>query len=343
VNEEILRQLLDKFKDVRVAVVGDIFLDDLVFTNSSERRESEENQGEPVYIIDRRESTPGVAGTITNNLSALGVGNIYVVTVIGDDGNGAVLRKGLEATRVDTSYAVVSNGFKTWTYHKLFEDGKEVFREDTMPRQPLPAGLEEGVIANLRALVPQVDGVIISDQVVERNYGVITDKVRAEIAVLAAQYGDKIFFADSRVRIGKFEHVMIKPNECEAANAIEQGRYDRHDIIDRNVTQTSGSELYERTHTPVFLTVGNEGALLFYGSGYSHIHGLPVRAIDITGAGDSFTAGAVPTMCLGAGRVEAAQLGVLVSSVTVTKKGTGTASPEEVLGRYREFKDLFMG
>ena len=53
--------------------------------------------------------------------------------------------------------------------------------------------------------------------------------------------------------------------------------------------------------------------------------------VDICGAGDSFAAGTALTMAVTGDPVAAASFGNLVASITVMKKGTGTASPEEVM------------
>ena len=58
--------------------------------------------------------------------------------------------------------------------------------------------------------------------------------------------------------------------------------------------------------------------------------------VDICGAGDSFSAGAVLALCAGASPQEAAVFGNLVASITIMKAGTGTASPAEVLNVARE-------
>ena len=56
-----------------------------------------------------------------------------------------------------------------------------------------------------------------------------------------------------------------------------------------------------------------------------------VKAVDICGAGDSFSAGAACALAATGDPVEAAWFGNLVASITVQKTGTGTASPEEVM------------
>jgi sugar/nucleoside kinase (ribokinase family) len=57
--------------------------------------------------------------------------------------------------------------------------------------------------------------------------------------------------------------------------------------------------------------------------------------VDICGAGDSFTAGAACAWAAGASLDDAALLGHLVASVTIMKRGTGVASPEELLAAER--------
>jgi sugar/nucleoside kinase (ribokinase family) len=53
--------------------------------------------------------------------------------------------------------------------------------------------------------------------------------------------------------------------------------------------------------------------------------------VDICGAGDSFTAGASLALAVTQSPIEAALMGNRVASITIMKKGTGTASPAEVL------------
>jgi sugar/nucleoside kinase (ribokinase family) len=53
--------------------------------------------------------------------------------------------------------------------------------------------------------------------------------------------------------------------------------------------------------------------------------------VDICGAGDSFAAGTALALGVTRDPVVSAGFGNLVASITVMKKGTGTASPEEVL------------
>jgi rfaE bifunctional protein kinase chain/domain len=339
-----LDELLDRFPHLHVLVVGDFFLDKYLIIDRQFSEVSLETGLEAYQVVDIRHS-PGAAGTVTSNLRALGV-KVTALGVIGDDGQGYELRRGLMERGVDIEPMIQRADRFTPTYTKPMvreKDGREheIQRLDIKNRSPMPAEVEDLVIGQLRALVPRVDGVIVADQVPEANYGVITDRVRAEIGELALRYPEVVFAADSRVRIGLFQHIIVKPNAREATLAVRPdwagGVSNEPDL---GLTRESGAELFRRNHKPVFLTVGAQGILLFTEAGCEHIPALPVSGeIDIVGAGDSVMAGIVSALCSGAEPDEAALLGNLVASITIQQIGTtGTATPAQVREQFRQAK-----
>ena len=88
----------------------------------------------------------------------------------------------------------------------------------------------------------------------------------------------------------------------------------------------------------MFVTMDIDGILATDGRNTVHIPGIVVPPpIDIVGAGDSVSASVVAALCAGAPMADAAQLGVIVSSITIGQIGTtGTASPDQILARFRE-------
>ena len=336
-NQARLDELLDQFPHLHMLVVGDFFLDRYLIIDRRLSEVSLETGLEAYQVVDIR-CSPGAAGTVTSNLRALGV-QVTALGVIGEDGQGYELRRGLTGRGVDIEPLIERPNRFTPTYTKPLvreSDGREheIQRLDIKNRTPLPTPVEEEVIARLRTLVPKVDAVVVADQVQERNCGVVTDQVRDEIGRLALAYPDKIFAADSRERIGLFQHVIVKPNRREATLAV---RPDWAGEINLKLTRESGAELFNRNHRPVFLTVGDQGILLFTEAGCQRIPAVPVSGeIDIVGAGDSVMAGIVSALCSGAEPGEAALLGNLVASITIQQIGTtGTATPAQVRERFR--------
>jgi bifunctional ADP-heptose synthase (sugar kinase/adenylyltransferase) len=188
-----LESLLARFPALTLLVVGDYFLDHYFEIDSALAETSLETDLEAHQVVCIR-CFPGAAGTVTSNLRALGA-NVIALGVIGDDGNGYELKRALAATGVDIAPLIESRERFTPTYTKPLRDGRELNRIDIKNRTLQPRAIEDAVIARLRDLMPRVDGIIVVDQVEEEDCGVITGRVRDEIAALAR---DRVVVAESR-------------------------------------------------------------------------------------------------------------------------------------------------
>ena len=335
-TQQDLKQLLDRFADLSILVVGDFFLDRYLIVDPGLAEVSLETGLEARQVVEIR-NRPGAAGTVTSNLSAIGVGEILALGAIGPDGQGHDLKDGLQKTRVSTDHLFEIPGLFTPTYTKplLTTTGEELERIDIKNRSRTSPDLERRIINTLRDLVHRVDGVVTMDQVQERNCGVVTDRVRSELASLAREHPGKVFFADSRTRIGEFRDVIVKANRDEALAAGEAAG---SEPTSREVLDSCAKAFAGRTGRPVFITQGPDGILTTDAEQLHHIPGIRVPdPIDIVGAGDSVSAGVVSALCGGATLLEAALLGVLASSITIQQIGsTGTASPQQILDRFAE-------
>lgn len=329
---ERLDAILSRIQDLRIAVIGDFFLDKYLVTDPALAEVSVETGLEARQVVEVR-CSPGAAGTVTNNLAALRIGTIHAVGVIGDDGEGYELLRGLRERGVTTDRLLQARERFTPTYTKpmvRMPDGEvEINRLDVKNRTPLSPDWSLRILSALEELLApgasRVHAVAIMDQVQERDCGTVTDLVREGLATLAAAHPDVLFFADSRTRIGEYRGVTVKPNAVEAARAV--GREDEAGEF--------GRDLAVRVGSTVFLTVGAQGILVCTRDSATHVPALPVTGpIDIVGAGDSTTAGIVCALCSGATETEAAAMGNLCASVTIRKLGTtGTASPDELRER----------
>lgn len=328
-----LEQALGKAKDLRIAVVGDLFLDRYLHIDRKLDEDSIET-GEIAFQVTRVVASPGAAGTVINNLSALGVGTILPVAFIGDDGEGYELLQALKKTAgVDIDHLVITGERRTPTYTKPMHlhPGKEPLegnRLDIRNRHGTPLSVVDALKDKITALWPTLDGVIILDQVGDPTTGVITDDMAGHLAGLAHQHPQVVTLADSRERIGVFRHLALKPNKRETLRAVG---------LPDNATDLqleTGIQTLARHGAPVFCTRAEEGILLAPGQGkpLERVPGVKVSGpIDPVGAGDSTSAGIVLGRTSGLTDAESAALGCLVASITVQKIGTtGTASPGEL-------------
>jgi len=82
----------------------------------------------------------------------------------------------------------------------------------------------------------------------------------------------------------------------------------------------------------IMVTHGAAGVAVIGAGGETWVETSPVEhPVDICGAGDSFSAGAATALRVTGDAAAAARFGNLIASITIMKRGTGTASLEEVL------------
>src|ERR1700682_3966071 len=90
----IIENVLASIPHRTIGVLGDLFLDRYLDLDSMLTEVSLET-GLEAYQVVRVRAFAGAAGTVLNNLVALGVGRVLPFGVIGDDGEGHELRQAL--------------------------------------------------------------------------------------------------------------------------------------------------------------------------------------------------------------------------------------------------------
>src|ERR1022692_3779903 len=114
----IIDQILAAIPNRTIGVLGDLFLDRYLDLDSALTEPSIET-GLDAYQVVHVRSYPGAAGTVINNLAALGVGRIVPIGMIGDDGEGYELRQALQQMpSVSLANVVLCSERRTPTYTK---------------------------------------------------------------------------------------------------------------------------------------------------------------------------------------------------------------------------------
>ena len=338
-TRERLLALLDCFAKLHIVVMGDLFLDRWLTIDPTLTEPSVETGLDAWQVVSSRQQG-GAAGTVLNTLSAVGIGKLQAISMVGTDGEGFMVKRALAEKGVDTSTVITSTQIMTPAYVKpmvLQPDGSllEGNRLDYKNRQPTPKALENKLIALLEAAAETADAIVLLDQLTEEGHGVITPAVRKAAARIATSHPDLIIFADSRAFIDRFRHIIIKCNNYEAAalSGIALS-----DSFQQTEAFAALDFLSRQSNRLVFVTC-NEHGIAVKKDGQPML--LPAakqqQPIDICGAGDACSAGIVSALCAGADPAEAAVIGNLCAGVTVRKLGTtGTANQQEVLALYAE-------
>jgi rfaE bifunctional protein kinase chain/domain len=317
-------EILDGVRRLRVLIAGDICLDRWCTYDPRHYEPSRETGLRRIGVVST-EVTPGGGGTVANNVAALGAGNVSVLGVAGDDGNGYELSRALTARGIDSSNLIRDPALQTFTYTKLINSRNRIEdqpRVDFIHSEPLAKALEHQVLNRLREMHAEFDVIIALDQSETPEAGVVTEAMRNLLAEMARQNPAKLIWADSRIRCEKFRHVTVKVNRQEADAACSR----------LNVAADYATLRSTISAPRLFVTDGADGVHIATAGSTARVSARRIEnPVDICGAGDSFSAGAACALALGASESEAALFGNLVASVTVMKPGTGTASPSELL------------
>jgi rfaE bifunctional protein kinase chain/domain len=327
-----LDELATRIRGLRIAVLGDICLDRYLEIEPT-RNETSIETGKTVYNVTNVRSQPGGAGTVINNLAALGVSKIYPIGFCGIDGEGFELQQCLKSIpSVDADFFFQTPLRRTFTYTKPLvihpeAPPEELNRIDFKNWFPTPPTVTSQIISNLDRVLPEIDALVLLDQVDLPETGVITTAVLDEIRMIALRKSKLLILADSRSRIAEFDSCTLKMNRTELAkSSIEQARNESFEDQIRNLSA--------RKQKSIFVTLSEQGILAASPNGtVVQAPALPIHGpIDVVGAGDSVSAALVSSLGAGASSQEALTFAMGAASVVLHKLGTtGTASIPEIL------------
>jgi rfaE bifunctional protein kinase chain/domain len=332
-NPRRFKELTSRYASLRIAVVGDFCLDRYLEIDPAKRETSIET-GLPVHNVVNVRAQPGAAGTILNNLVALGVGKILPVGLCGEDGEGYELMRALGGKP-----GVKLNGFiqtserRTFTYCKplVTTPGKppvELDRLDSKNWTHTPARLQGQLINQMVQLADSADAVILMDQVDIPETGVVTKKLLRAVKAIAKRKPALPILADSRRGLRDFPPLIFKMNAAELSSLMGSKTN-----LSFGKIKAAAQALAQKNKRAVFVTAAERGMICASPSAeFDHVAALPLRGpIDIVGAGDAVTANLAAALAAGAELREALELANAAASVVIHQLGTtGTASIEEL-------------
>ena len=309
------------FAGKRVAVIGDLVADQ--FLNGKISRVSREA---PVFILrhDETDTRPGGAANAAANIAALG-GVPLVVGLVGDDANGELLKRSLEAANVktDAGSVIAAPGVQTTTKVRVvagqhYAARQQVIRIDYENRKEIDSEVLRRVAEGAEKACRAADAIVVSDY----GYGVVTQEL-FDIAQQIAKERQIPLIVDSRFRLDQFlGATSATPNQEEAEH-----------ILGRDLNDPDCKALRERLDVEALLiTRGNSGmTLIEKGKDVLHISAVgSSEPVDVTGAGDTVIAAYALSIAAGMSFADAAAVANHAGGIVVMKKGTATASIDEL-------------
>jgi D-glycero-beta-D-manno-heptose-7-phosphate kinase len=319
--QEHLIEIIRRFADQRVVIIGDTIADR--FVHGSISRVSREA---PVFILKHQhtETLPGGAANCAMNLVALGA-KVSLISVTGADEAGNELRAKLEAAGINVEGVIVSDKVETTTKVRILAghshaNKQQVIRIDYEGAPLNDEGVRAALLNKLQQAISTANAVVISDY----NYGVIdaraTDLIRKNTSAPV--------LVDSRFRLPDYPgFTAATPNQDEVENLIGAP------ISSTDQLEKAATDLKQRlAHRALLVTRGGEGMMLVE-SDAAPVHIRAVGAqqpVDVTGAGDTVIATFTLALASHASFADAAHLANYAGGLVVMKRGTATVSAEEL-------------
>lgn len=320
-----LPDLLFRLPQIRVLVIGDAMLDHYLWGDIT--RISPEAPV-PVVHVAKETFTAGGAANVALNLASLGV-QTELIGTLGDDTTGTQLRELLAAKHVQTGHCPNNKNAPTIIKTRVVARTQQVCRIDReAARSHYDLFAAEAHLRDyLSSALKHVDAVILSDYA----KGVITQELIDFLTPLAAQH--KVLLAVDPKPSRKLNYSgvgLMTPNRHEALElaGIPEPHHDEPYPLEQ-VCQRIHAQFSPRL---LVVTLGADGMAISQNGAVAQT--LPTEArevFDVSGAGDTVIATLTAALAAGADPVQAARTANRAAGIVVSKVGTVTVTPEEML------------
>lgn len=322
ITHDRLLELLEKFNQTRICVVGDVIVDRYIFCDALGM-----SKEDPTIVVNPITDSKylGGSGIVALHGSKLG-SNSTLITIAGDDAEYKFVSGKLEHYGVE-SKCFIDQTRPTTKKTRYKVGSKTMLRVNDMRQHSAPHELVESMYKSFADSVGNVDLLVFSDF----NYGclpqVLVDKltklcIEKSIPIVAdsqssSQIGDISRFTDC---------MLVTPTEYEARLALSD-RESGLPVIAQKLMQKS-------RYRNVILTLGDVGIFIHTASdGVIKTDRLPAlnpTSVDVSGAGDALVITASLALVSGATAWEAAYLGSVAAALQVNQVGNEPISLEQI-------------
>jgi D-beta-D-heptose 7-phosphate kinase/D-beta-D-heptose 1-phosphate adenosyltransferase len=310
--------LLKELKPAQVLVAGDVMVDEYVL--GAVDRISPESPV-PVLVVTDRLRRLGGAGNVVKNLVSLG-GGVALLATVGKDQAGDWFRRHCEEMAVETFWLKESAGRPTTIKTRVVARNQQIVRIDEEVVGEISPETEIAVISDVKALVPQVGSIVLSDY----GKGFLTERIIRAIISEAKGRGVPVLVDPKGRDYTKYRGASyLTPNRKEASLASGVR------ITDSRSLDEAGRALIEQTDAEaVLITRGREGATLVTKTESKDFPVNPVEIIDVTGAGDTVIAAMALCVANGFALADAIRFANIAASIVVSRFGAASVTVDDI-------------
>jgi D-beta-D-heptose 7-phosphate kinase / D-beta-D-heptose 1-phosphate adenosyltransferase len=312
-------ELLAKIKNARVAVIGDLMIDE--YLTGDVTRISPEAPVPVVRGVALR-SVAGGAANVAANIGAIGATAI-LVGVIGNDGGRAEIEAILRPFgSICLDFLAIDSTRRTTRKKRILAQQQQIVRIDYEDTDELPTDTQDEIITKSIKAIKDSHVVALSDY----GKGVLGDRVVREIIDCAKSLGKTIIVDPKRSTFTAYRGASIlTPNRTELSRATGLPAETDQEV------EAAASKAQAQFGGELLLTRSEKGMSFFPRSGPpAHIPTVARQVFDVSGAGDTVVAVLATAIAAGSPAIEAVKMANHAAGLVVGKAGTATLSPQEL-------------
>ncbi len=303
--------LIEKIKNVRVLVIGDVMLDRYHYGTVT--RISPEAPV-PIVNINKTTEVAGGAANVALNIAGLGA-QPYLIGLIGTDLEGDLFKKVLSGNSLPVENLIADPNRKTTVKTRIVGHHQHIVRMDQESVETPDQEIEKRICASIEKLLPDSDIIIISDYAKGTlNKNILNKAIKKakekNIQVLVDPKGK-----DYSIYKGA---TLLTPNKREAAEATGL-----NENLENLIEKAGEIILHQIELDSLVITQGEQGMTLFNRDCQpTHLNAVSRDVFDVTGAGDTVIATLAVALSVGYNLQEAAELANMAAGIVVEHFGT---------------------
>jgi rfaE bifunctional protein kinase chain/domain len=334
-----LSKIVEDFKKLKIAVIGDIMLDRTEWGVTSDRKNPENKEGKevPIIYIQKEELYLGGSGNVARNLTALGA-NCDFYGIVGEDLYGRELIRMCKKENIGIENLKLAK-FPTIVKARHFIDGEYKERNDIGEKD------EDGksLLTNINERLEEDLFVGFEDRCIERSYQglILSDYAKHifsksfanKIINIAMNYNLPIFADVKPKNLDYFKNcTLICPNtkEAQEMTGINYSK-DNLDLMCEKIQEKINSKY-------VVITCSKDGAYIYDNGNSKLIDTQARRVVEVTGAGDTFISLLMMSYASGLNIYDSVEIANCGAGIVVEKSGTAIVKPEELIERIQKDK-----
>jgi len=314
-----VRETLDKFKDAKVLVLGDLILDRYLIGPAS--RLSPEA---PVPVVELKTEKFILGGSlnVANNLRELGAA-VFPCGIVGRDDNADRLIAMVEAVKMDSTGIIKDGPTRPTTVKtRVISGGHHIVRIDRESTEPITMHERIKLVGAIRYMAEEgLSAIILSDYA----KGVLSCDLIEKVLAVSNEYNIPVIVDPKKTNFSAYKGVeIITPNKKEAYAAVKANS----DVP----TETVARDLLALTQAKhVLITLGEEGMLLTSTKhGFCYIETVAQEVVDVSGAGDTVVAAIALGLSAGLDIETACRIANVAAGIVVGKSGTAVVTRQEL-------------